>query len=335
MKRFFLIKDAGVPILISDGQGMVYAEFTESNGGDNVFLLDKKNDKIQYKIIRKGEDIGTTYSLFQEDLFVGTTSPLVGSGQHTFSIAVPKYGNNLEVSFRNKTDFEVSRDGIPFALFAMSSDNRGNLDIAKGERRNFSFAIAALFVFWSFRNERLLNENKENEKKEIEKVVEKAVEKVPDENTDPTSSVRRKKSRSRSSEKNSKELRSTDKSKSEKPRAVEKSRSITDKTREISKLNIPKRTLTRESECSEDFLNAEESSGNEGDDDKRKPVRRRSSRTPRGPISARTSIPLRSSSIKSPRNALTPIQTNSARKTESSNSVLNALLQRKREMTVV
>jgi hypothetical protein len=309
MKRFFIAKDANVPIVISDGQGMVYAEFSETNSGENVFLLDKKNEKIQYKISRKMENNQITYTLFQEENYVGTTTPILAATTQSFTISVPKYGSNLTISFKNKTDFEISREGMTFALFTMTSENRGNLDIAKGERRNFSFAIAALYILWSERCENILiQQNKEN---------------IPDTSDQP---VRRKKSRSRSTEK-SKDYRLVDKNSKAERKPIEKTKSINNT--QVTKLVIPRKSLNRdESDGLEDLLNAEESSGNEDEENRRKPVRRRSSRTPRAPLSARTSIPLRSTSTKSPRSSSNNLI---GQKTESSNSVLNALLQKKRE----
>jgi len=111
--------------------------------------MTKKNDKVQYTICRKPHTQSShlSYNLLQEEAIVAEVTP-ASTTQHLLTINIPKYGNNIQIIFENKTDFYANRDGSKISNFVMTSETTGYLDIAKGERRNFSFAFIALFVFW-------------------------------------------------------------------------------------------------------------------------------------------------------------------------------------------
>uniref|UniRef100_A0A6B2LKD7 Uncharacterized protein n=1 Tax=Arcella intermedia TaxID=1963864 RepID=A0A6B2LKD7_9EUKA len=127
------------------------------------------------------------------------------------------------------------------------------------------------------------------------------------------------------------ERRNTDQSSS----TSTKRRKSKSKSREVSKeiktIVIPKKGLTpRDESEGEEFLNAEESSGNSDDEKATRKNRRKSTKTPRAALSARSSIPLRAATAKSPRINTATVNPSTSRKTESSNSVLNAILQKKK-----
>jgi len=304
--------------------------------------MDKKNQKIQYKIIPQQIDsTRIAYSLYQDELFVGETTPT--GVENTFNISSAKYGNNLKIKFHNQTDFSVLRDGEPVANYAMTSDVRANLDIAKGERRNFSFAVVALFIFWTIEKSRQAQAEPEKEK-EVEKENLKESEREKESEKEKENEVQ--KDLDRESEllkenevplkENNYADKSKDKRNTESSSTTTKRRKSKSKSREVSKeiktIVIPKKGLTPrdESDPSEEFLNAEESSGNSDDEKATRKNRRKSTKTPRAALSARSSIPLRAATAKSPRINPATVNPSTSRKTESSNSVLNAILQKKK-----
>jgi len=281
---------------IYDGHHKLLAEFKPV--ADHINLHDQKNDKIQYTICHKPDVPYLSYYLLQEKLLVAEVTPSTTTDLHIVNINVPKYGNNIEVYFpQNKTDFIAKRNGKVVSTFEMTSETMGYLDIAKGERRNFSFAFMTLFVIWC---DEVAQASKEGETKP-------ARSKSKSKNTS---------SRSGRSEEKSKEKEK------EKANVSKKYKANSPSDADISE----KSEHSEESEHSDESENTENSDSSSHNDTKRK-KRTSLSKTPHV-ISARTSIPLRSASaLKSPRGNSTVISP-SNRKTESSNSVLNALLKK-------
>jgi len=144
MKRFPYFKDAK-GMKIYDSHNKLLAEIKPE--GERLHLHDQKNNRIQYTIGRKIQDSQNSFSLFQGDVLVGEVVPTVTV--LNFIVNNAKYGNNIEVLFQDKTNFTVKRDGAVISIFCKTAENVGYLDISKGERRNFSFAVVALFVYWS------------------------------------------------------------------------------------------------------------------------------------------------------------------------------------------
>jgi len=291
MKRFPCAREAPRCMKIYDTHNKFLAEFKPV--AEQINLHDQKNDKIQYTICHKPDVPYLSYYLLQENNLVAEVTPSTTTDIHIVDIKVPKYGGNIEVHFpQNKTDFIAKRNGTVVSTFEMTSETMGFLDIAKGERRNFSFAFMTLFVIWC-------DEVAQASRGEAK----------------PTRSKSKSKNSSRSgrSEEKSKE-KSKEKANVSKPYKV-----TPPSDGDISE-------KSEESEHSEESENSENSDSSSHTDTKSK-KRASVSKTPRV-ISARTSIPLKSSSaLKSPRGNSSVISP-SNRKTESSNSVLNALLKK-------
>jgi len=307
MKRFPCIRETPRSMKVYDSHNKFLAEFKPN--GDKINLHDQKNDKMQYTICRKPNTPGT-FELLQETLLVAEVTPsTVGSDQHV-SIKAAKYGNDIVVSYKNKTDFVAKRDGAVVTTFTMTTDTTGYLDIAKGERRNFSFGFTALFVFWC------------------------------EESSLPAAASGVGMSKSKSKIKSGK---SEDKSKASKSgKSEEKSKEKIKKTSSKHTPDIPEKSEKSEKsekdeksqEQSDDTQSgkSENSDSSTNTDDITKGKKKKSTaRTPRGTvISSRTSIPLRSisGSAKSPRVNSAAVVPPSSRRDQSSNSVLNALLKK-------
>jgi len=300
MKRFPCIRDAPRCMKIYDGHNKLLAEFKPS--AEQINLYDQKNDKVQYTICHKPntQPDQLAYNIFQDKNLVAEVTPSTTSNQHVVIVKVPKYGDNIEVSFpHNKTDFIAKRKGTVVSTFEMTSENAGSLDIAKGERRNFSFAFMTLFAFWCEELAQAPASAKGGEAKP-------------------------QRSKSKNKNTSSRSGRSEEKSK-EKEKAIPPKK-FSSKAVALSDPDISEKSEESERSASNQSEKSENSDSSSNNDAKRK-KRSSTSKTPRV-ISARTSIPLRSTSaLKSPRgqNSMVISQT-STRKTGSSNSVLNALL---------
>jgi len=262
MKRFPCTREAPRSMKIYDSHDKELAELKPV--ADVINLHDKKNDRLQYTISHKHSD-QLSYNLFQDKLLVAEVTPSTTT-KHVLNILVPKYGSDLEVCFQNRTDFVVKRNGIEVSKFQMTSDTTGSLDISKGERRNFSFAFMAIFIFW------------------CDEVAQAA---AGGKGGEPVTKSQRSKSKSRNI------------SSSRSGRSEEKSKD-TDKTISLKSINISEKSEKSEPsdcECSEHSEeDSEESSSNNNTKNQKRSSK---SKTPRV-ISARTSIPLRYT-VKSPR----------------------------------
>jgi len=262
MKRFPCIRDTPRCMKIYDSHSKLLAEFKPEE--EKINLHDQKNDKVQYTICRKPHTQSShlSYNLLQEDAIVAEVTP-ASTNQHLLTIKIPKYGSNIQIIFENKTDFHAERDGNKISSFVMTSETTGYLDIAKGERRNFSFAFIALFVFW------------------CEEVAQPA-------SGGGIKEVQTSRSKSKSRKKSGREEKSK-----------EKERSTSSK--KITKISPPPDPdISEKSEESDHSENSEKSDSSSNNDIKKSRKSDKSRTTVL--TSARTQIPIRSTSaIKSPR----------------------------------
>jgi len=309
MKRFPCIRDTPRTMKIYDSHNKFLAEFKPN--GDKINLHDQKNDKVQYTICHK-PNAPSTYQLLQDILLVAEVTPSPAVTDHNISIKNPKYGSDLVISFKNKSDFVAKRNGVDVTVFSMTSDTVGYLDIAKGERRNFSFGCVALIVFW------------------CEEATLPAAA-----SGDKSTSIGKHKSF-----KKSMSGKSEEKVKASSGRSEEKSKEKISSTKKTSAKSTPRTDLSDFSEKSEEKSANTQSGKSESSDSSTKAtatddvskLKKRKSNPVKSPLRVTTvssrNIPLRSiSATKSPR-VTSAIVPSSSRREQSSNSVLNALLKK-------
>jgi len=170
MKRFPCKREGGdCTLQIFDSHDNSLAEFKTENPS-TVTLYDQKNKRVQYRIEYKDQIV----QIIQENNvvaeFVSNASPRPGT-KLKLNIKEPKYGSDIEVTYSSATDFKTERGANTTSFFSMTSPTAGHCDISKGERRNFSFAVIALFVHW--RDKVSNSESKSSEGSETESEKEK------------------------------------------------------------------------------------------------------------------------------------------------------------------
>jgi len=245
---------------------------------------------------------GSSKYYLTQDFVVAEATILPFSTTLLLEIKAPKYGGNIEVIFqsKNKNHFIAKRDGNQIAAFEMISDSLAYLDIAKGEKRNFAFAFMALFVIW-FENSQVNNIHKE---------------------------VSRKNRRSRSKAGESGDSSKSTKSGKDNKSGKEKTKKVVHKEESIK--NSLRMALSDISDTSEKSGASELSGAVEhSEETSEEKLSRVSSRAKSPRLPSIPSVGL-GWTVKSPRASGVITQPLSSRREQSSNSVLNALLQRNR-----